>query len=388
MKKIMNCIIALFLFGAALQISNIQNQSLIQVYACNSSAECQSEIDAAKQKRSALQEEQKALEAKSASTQEQIQNIIKQIASYNEEITAVNIQITNLQAQHQKLVESINIKDGEIKKRLIETQLSYETNQTLEFIADSSSITEMIDRIQTINTITQADRDLITTYEKQKEEVKKNEELQEKRRGELKQLVEAQQKLQESKQAELAEYLKAAEAAKQAQQRVLRDEELSKSQLDAIERAKNGAPTITSGSALQNEKAAFAYFVSQGYTKQAAAGIIGNFYVESGMDPNSVQIGGPGRGIGQWGYGADGGRYNALLAWAAQNGLKASDLGTQLAWTVKEMISYGMDPTMKSIGDVAAATEYFGRVWERPACLACSLQLRVSYAQQAYRRNA
>lgn len=367
----------------------MQNEFSNKVYACNSASECQSEIESAKQKRKTLKEEQKALESKSASIEEQIQNIIKQIASYNEEITAVNIQITNLQAQHEKLVESIKIKDAEIKKRLIATQLSYETNKTLEFIADSSSITDMIERIQTINTITQTDRDLITTYEKQKEEVKKNEELQEKRRGELKQLVEEQQKLQESKQAELTEYLKAVEASKQAQQKILRDEELSKAQLEAIERAKNGAPTITNGTALQNEKAAFAYFVSQGYTKEAAAGIIGNFYVESGMDPGKAQYGGgPGRGIGQWGYGADGSRYNQMLAWAANNGLRANELGTQLAWTVKEMISYGMDPTMKSIKDVAAATEYFGRVWERPACLGCSLQLRISYAQQAYRRNA
>lgn len=360
-----------------------------KVYACATVAECQNEIAEAQKKREQLKQEQKNLEDKSAALEDQIQNIIKQIESFSIEITVVNIQLTDLEAQHKQLVESITEKDRIIKTRMIETQLSYETNETLDFIANSSSITDMIERAQAVDTITEADQNMIRILEGQKQEVVKNEEIQKQRREQLESLVTEQQALQKSKEAELAAYLAAVAAAQEAQKEALRDEQLSQSQLAAIERAKQSAPTIASGTALQNEKAAFAYFVSQGYTKAAAAGIIGNFYVESGMDPTRAQYGGgPGRGLAQWGYNADGGRYNQLIAWAAKNNISPTALGTQLAWTVKEMIARSMDPLMKSTNNVAEATEYFGRIFEAPACLQCSLSLRISYANQAYARNA
>lgn len=384
-------IVSFFIFPLLILASAthlIGQNDYLTVYGCTTTEECQQEIAAAQQKREQLQNEQKTLEQKSDDTKAQIQNIVSQIELYATEITAVNIQLTNLEAQHKQLVASIQQKDQLIKSRLIETQLSYETNQTLDFIANSSSITEMIERVQVVDAITEADQNMIRVYEAQKEEVIKNEEAQKQRRQQLEKLVEAQKILQQSKEKELAEYMAAAAAASAAQTVALRDEQLSQAQLAAIERAKQSVPTVTNGTALQNERAAFAYFVSQGYTKAAAAGIIGNFYIESGMNPTQAQIGGPGMGIGQWGYNADGGRYNQLLTWAAKNNLDPTALGTQLAWTVKEMISYGMDPTMKSITSVSAATEYFGRVWERPACLSCTLQQRIGYANQAYARNA
>lgn len=387
-KSFMTFLILPFLIVASL-VHTLFSPTAENIYACTTTEECQQEIASAQQKRAELQQAQQTLEQKSTDTKAQIENIIKQIESYSAEITAVNVQLTNLEAQHAQLVQSITEKDALIKLRMIETQLSYETNQTLDFIADSSSVTEMIERVQAVDTFTEADQNMIHIFESQKQEVIKNEEIQKQRREQLEKLVNDQQALQKSKEAELAQYLAAAAAASAAQSAALRDEQLSQSQLAAIERAKQSAPTITSGTALQNEKAAFAYFVSQGYTKAAAAGIIGNFYVESGMDPTKAQYGGgPGRGLAQWGYNADGGRYNNLMAWAAKNGLSPTDLGTQLAWTVKEMIAYDMDGVMKSTSSISEATEYFGRVFEAPACLACSLTLRISYANQAYQRNA
>lgn len=388
-KKIISYVILpILLISLMLQGLKPDKNINTYVYACATTEECQREITEAQKKREQLKQEQKNLEDKSAAAADQIQNIIQQIESFSAEITAVNIELTNLEAQHTQLVESIKIKDEIIKSRMIETQLSYETNDTLDFIANSSSVTDMIERMQTVDAITEADQNMIRILEAQKQEVVKNETIQKQRREQLEQLVVEQTALQQSKEAELAEYQKAIDAAQEAQQEALRDEQLSQSQLASIEQAKRGAPTITSGTALQNEKATFAYFVSQGFTKEAAAGIIGNFYVESGMDPTRHQVGGPARGIGQWGYNADGGRYNQLMAWATKNGLEHTALGTQLAWTVKEIVAYGMEPTMKSIKDVAAATEYFGRKWERPACLSCTLRNRIDYANQAYARNA
>ncbi|MGL4663202.1 MAG: phage tail tip lysozyme [Culicoidibacterales bacterium] len=388
-KKTLLIILMFPLLITGMLCSIINQNNEIILYACTTTDECQREITEAQHRRQKLRDDQKSLEQKSSDTETQIKNIIQQIENFEIEITAVNIQITNLEAQHNQLAASITEKTEIIKSRMIETQLSYETNAALNFIASSSSITDMIERVQVMDSITEADQKVIYLLDVQRQEIKKNEENQKDRQAELGKLVEEQQALQKSKEVELAAYL--AEAAKVAEAQVdaLRDEQLSQAQLASIERAKATVPTITSGTALQNEKAAFAYFVNQGFTKEAAAGIIGNFYVESGMDPNKAQYGGgPGRGLGQWGYGDDGSRYNQLLAWAAKNNISPTALGTQLAWTVKEIIAYGMEPTMKSITDIATATEYFGRKWERPACLACSIRNRIDYAKQAYARNA
>lgn len=391
-KKMKRLSLAIIVFPCLIvgMLCAVVNQSnTFVLYACTTSEECQNEISEAQQKRQQLQQDQKSLEQKSTDTEAQIKNIIQQIENFGTEITAVNIQLTNLEAQHNQLVASIAEKDRIIKERMSEIQLSYETNETLEFIANSTSITDMIERVQTVDTITETDQNMIRVLDSQKQEVIKNEQVQKERHALLENLINEQQALQKSKEAELAAYLMEAAKVANAQVEALRDEQLSQAQLASIERAKATVPTITNGTALQNEKAAFAYFVNQGFTKEATAGIIGNFYVESGMDPNKAQYGGgPGRGLGQWGYGADGSRYNQLLAWAAKNNLSPTALGTQLAWTVKEIIAYGMEPTMKSITDIATATEYFGRKWERPACLACSIRNRIDYAKQAYARNA
>src|SRR6478609_5553836 len=55
--------------------------------------------------------------------------------------------------------------------------------------------------------------------------------------------------------------------------------------------------------AFANDKPAFDFFVAKGLTNFQAAGIVGNLDQESGVNPASVQAGGPGRGIAQWSVG-------------------------------------------------------------------------------------
>ncbi len=70
--------------------------------------------------------------------------------------------------------------------------------------------------------------------------------------------------------------------------------------------AKQGCSPNATGSDVQlsgtdNEQKTFNYFVSKGLSPEVSAGIVGNFVVESGLNPKSNQGGGgPGRGIAQW----------------------------------------------------------------------------------------
>lgn len=85
-----------------------------------------------------------------------------------------------------------------------------------------------------------------------------------------------------------------------------------------------------------NQKKAFFYFTGKGLTAAQAAGIVGNLMQESGVNPKSVQKGGPGRGIAQWSAGGrwDSGK-DSLKSWAGSK--DPLDLLTQLDFMWYEM---------------------------------------------------
>lgn len=397
--------------------------------ACTTAAECQAQIAASQQKRAELVKQQQELEGKSSDTKTQVENVIAQLNTYQTELTALDIEMTNLKSQQAQLEQSINDNDQNIRTRLIMTQLSMETDETVQFLANASSITEMIERMQTVSDLTESNQNIIKTLEAQKAELVKNEQKQKERKAQVDQLVMEQEKLKESKKSELDKYnaeiqnttAAQAEASKQisfSQQQLneieaarKRAEELDRIQREAARKAaalaaqqaqQSGStapkpveptpvpstPIPSNGTALQNERAAFKYFIAQGYTKAAAAGIIGNFYVESGMDPTKKQYGGgPGRGLAQWGYNADGGRFNDLITYARKQNKSEWALDTQLEWTVKEIRSYGMEGTLKSVSDVDYATIFFCDVFERPNPIYAHKAERQKFARQVLSRN-
>lgn len=397
------------------------------IYACTTAEECQNAIAEAQKKRAELAQKQKELESKSADTNTQMENIVAQMNTYQTELTLLDIEMTNLQAQQVQLQKSIQDNNDKIKERLIMTQLSMETDETLQFLANASSITEMIERLQTISDLTESNQDIIKTLEAQKAELAKNEQMQKKRKEQVDQLVAEQVKLKESKKAELDQYLTDAANAAALKEEATKELGVSEQQFAEIEAARKRAeeldrvqreeakrvaaqqansqtntqqskpveaipipttPIPSNGTASQNEKAAFNYFIAQGYTREAVAGIIGNFYVESGMDPTKKQYGGgPGRGLAQWGYNADGGRFNSLIIWAHQQGKNEWALNTQLEWTVKEIRSYGMEGVLKSTTDATYATVYFCDVFERPNPYYAHKSARINYAKQVLNRN-
>lgn len=116
-----------------------------------------------------------------------------------------------------------------------------------------------------------------------------------------------------------------------------------------------------------NAEKVFNYLIGYGFTEQAAAGVIGNLMQESGVNPQSKQLGGgPGRGIMQWGTGAgSGGRWDALVAWASSSGKDPWKLDTQVEWMMKEMRSYGTLNRLKGVTNVKKAVEIFESEMEK-----------------------
>lgn len=92
------------------------------------------------------------------------------------------------------------------------------------------------------------------------------------------------------------------------------------------------------------------FLKSQDFTDESTAGIMGNFYAESGYDSSKIQSNGagPAAGLAQWeSWSAKSGRWLNMSNYAQSKGKEWTDLQSQLEWVVKEL--EGEDPTTASI---------------------------------------
>lgn len=141
----------------------------------------------------------------------------------------------------------------------------------------------------------------------------------------------------------------------------------------AVRRSPGGVPPVSAPPASKGNAAQYVWDTLRcnGFTEQAAAGVLGNLQQESGIDPTTVQSGGPGMGLAQW---SRGGRWdygpNSLLAFAAARGLDPWDAETQTRFMIYEMkLGWGgFDlAAFRRMTDILAATIYFHDVYERSA---------------------
>jgi hypothetical protein len=132
-----------------------------------------------------------------------------------------------------------------------------------------------------------------------------------------------------------------------------------------------------------NDRAAYEFFVGKGLSGPQAAGIVGNFDVESGDDPTAVESGGGGRGLAQW---LAGGRWDTTsgdnaAAYAKQQGESLESLQLQLEFTWFELTTfpdYGL-ARLKAATTVSAATTAFTSGFE--GCSTCDETARIADAQ-------
>jgi uncharacterized protein (TIGR03382 family) len=139
---------------------------------------------------------------------------------------------------------------------------------------------------------------------------------------------------------------------------------------------------LSEPTAFANDQPAFTFFVSKGLTTFQAAGIVGNLDQESGVNPNSVQSGGPGRGIAQWSVG---GRWDTsagdnATAYAAQQGENVHSLNLQLEFIWYELTTHGYGYNeLRATTNVTDATIVFMQKYE--ICGNCVSSQRVNYAK-------
>lgn len=109
--------------------------------------------------------------------------------------------------------------------------------------------------------------------------------------------------------------------------------------------------TISTASTKAIEKSVWDFFTGNGFSAEATAGIMGNMYQESGMNPNSIQGGGkgPAAGIFQWeNYTNKSSRWANLNNYAKKKGTKWTDLETQLEFALSEIQSTDINNRLSS----------------------------------------
>ncbi|HDX9637770.1 TPA: LysM peptidoglycan-binding domain-containing protein, partial [Bacillus cereus] len=136
------------------------------------------------------------------------------------------------------------------------------------------------------------------------------------------------------------------------------------------------------------------FFINEGFSATATAGIMGNLQQESGMDPKKNQLnGGPGRGIAQWETRRDGtGRWDDLTRKAHG---RERDLNVQLenilyelteiSWISGILESFGGMNSLKKMG-IYQAVVTFEQTFEQAS--KPSFPERFAFANSIYRSLA
>lgn len=169
-------------------------------------------------------------------------------------------------------------------------------------------------------------------------------------------------------------------------------EEIEQQEIESTEEVAQTDVKVTSrGSSNEkrsNENIVWDYLIEQGYSAIQVAGIIGNMYQESGVNPAREETNGIGYGLVQWSFG----RRQQLEAFAESKGKSASDIYVQLEFLVKELregkqLRGTYAEQFANPYSVDQATEAFCWGFERPHKDHANMANRKKQAWAAYYRN-
>lgn len=121
-------------------------------------------------------------------------------------------------------------------------------------------------------------------------------------------------------------------------------------------------------------------FMAGGLTAKGAAGIIGNAYQESGLNPASVGDGGG----GLWGFTAGAISLGSLQGFAAAHGAQWTDPTIQAKFLLAHLSASDIH-ALNSQPTARGAAAWFMNNWERPAAATENAGRRMDGAQETYK---
>ncbi|MGL6057271.1 MAG: murein hydrolase activator EnvC family protein [Culicoidibacterales bacterium] len=153
-------------------------QPSITTYACSTVEECQTQLETLQAENEQAQKKLESSQSIFSTTQERVDNaqalansIQAEIDAYQATIDSLVQQTVELEAKIIELEASIEEKQTILRERLVDMQLRVKTNQLLEFIVNSDSLTDLLSRAQSIQQLNEYDYTLIKEIEAQQAEV-------------------------------------------------------------------------------------------------------------------------------------------------------------------------------------------------------------------------
>jgi TP901 family phage tail tape measure protein len=142
----------------------------------------------------------------------------------------------------------------------------------------------------------------------------------------------------------------------------------------------------TAATALQEgiagEQQIFQALMERGLSAPVAAGAVGNFIQESGLDPNALGDNGTSFGLAQW----HASRMQDYQQFATEAGAAFGDIGTQLDFFVHELqtTEAGVARALEGVTDASEAADIIARQYERPDPAHANYARRMSEADRIY----
>jgi hypothetical protein len=138
-----------------------------------------------------------------------------------------------------------------------------------------------------------------------------------------------------------------------------------------------GSEPITSAQQKSNKQQIIDFLTSKGFTKAQIAGVLGNFYAESGYNPNALQKGGEGVGLAQWDT-ARQKEFESLFG----HPLKGSTLQEQLQFFLYELSHKEAmaGEALKKAATPTEASKVITQQYERPANMGYETYKREMYS--------
>ena len=124
-----------------------------------------------KKKNNQLQSSIDESKSKISDTQSSLDDVVSKIADLNNQIEQKQQEINYLESSIKSLEASITAKENEVKERMYAMQSYNNSNSYIEFIFGASNFSDFFSRIDSVNEITQFDKELVEKIADEKKQV-------------------------------------------------------------------------------------------------------------------------------------------------------------------------------------------------------------------------
>ena len=124
-----------------------------------------------KKKNNQLQSSIDESKSKISDTQSSLDDVVSKIADLNNQIEQKQQEINYLESSIKSLEDSITAKENEVKERMYAMQSYNNSNSYIEFIFGASNFSDFFSRIDSVNEITQFDKELVEKIADEKKQV-------------------------------------------------------------------------------------------------------------------------------------------------------------------------------------------------------------------------